>query len=181
MPCGTRFIAGTLCNIKMKRLSQFIIVSLLPLLGFGQDSAYSLDSREMTQNDSLYLTALEKFTIEIDSFYNKYGDKDFEDVLYVRYNDYLNGMPDSINGYKIVFLGLANRKKHFKENQNELMYIEISPLSLENDKFNITLTPYHAELQKRKHLLLGLSSWTKVYFRYDSGKLLYESTKNGGI
>ncbi|KAA3652515.1 MAG: hypothetical protein DWP98_01075 [Bacteroidetes bacterium] len=165
----------------MTRLLLFLLISIIPFGGFCQDLDYSLDGRELDENDSLYLTAIDKFTIGIDSFYNKYGDKDFKDVLYIRYNDYLSSLPDSINGYKIIFLGLANRKKHFKINKNKLMFIEISPLSIENDKFKITLTPYHAELKKRKHLHLGLSDWTTIYFKYVNGRMIYESTKNGGI
>jgi hypothetical protein len=163
----------------MTRLLLLTIISLFPLFGFCQDPAYSLNANKLTENDSLYLTAIEKFTIEIDSFYNKYGNKDFEDILYIRYNDYLNSLPETINDYKIVFLGLANRKKHFKQNKNKLMYIEISPLSIENDMFNITLIPYPAELKKGKHLHLGLSYWTKIYFKYVKGRLNYVSTKNG--
>lgn len=148
---------------------------------FCQDPSVSLNTNKMTENDSLYLIAIEKFTIEIDSFYNKYGDKYFEDKLYIAYNDYLTNLPDTINGYKIILLSLSNRKKHFKQNKNELRYIKITPLTVENGKFKITLTPYFAELKKRKHLLLGLSSWTRIYFEYKNERLKYDFSKNGGI
>src|SRR5690554_2155084 len=97
---------GPLYNIKMNRLLIFSLLSIYPLLGFCQDPAYSLNTNKLTESDSLYLIAIEKFTIEIDSFYNKYGDKDFEDKLYIAYNDYLNNLPDTVNGYKIILLGL---------------------------------------------------------------------------
>lgn len=165
----------------MNRLLIFSLLSIYPLLGFCQDPAYSLNTNKLTENDSLYLIAIEKFTSEIDSFYNKYGDKDFEDKLYIAYNDYLNNLPDTINGYKIILLGLVNRKKHFRQNKNKLRYIEITPLSIENGKFKITLTPYFAELKKGKHLHLGLSDWTRIYFKYENGRLVYDFSKNGGI
>lgn len=168
-------------HIKMNRLLLFSLISIYPLFVFCQDPSVSLNTNKMTENDSLYLIAIEKFTIEIDSFYNKYGDKYFEDKLYIAYNDYLTNLPDTINGYKIILLSLSNRKKHFKQNKNELRYIKITPLTVENGKFKITLTPYFAELKKRKHLLLGLSSWTRIYFEYKNERLKYDFSKNGGI
>lgn len=155
-----------------------LLILLFPLLGFCQDQT---NRYQLTENDSLYLAAIELFTVEIDLFYNKYGEKDFGDILYLEYQDYLYRLPDTINGYKIIFLGLHNQRKHFKQQKNKLRYIKIRPLSFENDSFKIRLTPYFATLKKRKHLLLELSDYTDIYFRYENGRLIYDFSKNGGI
>jgi hypothetical protein len=135
----------------------------------------------MTETDSLYLTAMEKYTVEIDSFYNKYSQKKQPKTIYIEYQDYISKIPDSINGYRIQKIGLGNRKKIFRENKNELRYVKIFPLTINEGTFSITLIPYFAELKRKNHLFLSLSDWTRVFFEFKNGRLIYEKTENGGI
>lgn len=139
------------------------------------------DNLKLTEIDSLYLIAIQKYTDELDSFYQNNPERKNPRVIYVQHEDYLRLMPVEINGYRIQQLGLNNRKKYFKENNNKLELVEISPLAIENGRFKISLIPYFAELKRRNRLDLSLSDWTNIYFLYKDGKLVYEETENGGI
>ena len=135
----------------------------------------------MSETDSLYLIAIEKYVLEIDSFYNKYSQQKQPKTIFIEYQDYLSKIPDSINGYRIQKIGLGNRKKIFRKNKNELRYVKIFPLTLKDGQFSITLIPYFAELKKRNHLFLSLSDWTKILFDFKNERLIYNKTENGGI
>jgi len=135
----------------------------------------------MSETDSLYLTSIEKYIVEIDSFYNKYSQVKQTKIIFIEYQDYLSKVPDSISGYRIQKIGLGNRKKIFRENNGELRYVKIFPLSIKEGQFSITLIPYFAELKRKNHLFLSLSDWTKVIFEFKNGRLNYEKTENGGI
>ena len=135
----------------------------------------------MSETDSLYLTSIEKYIVEIDSFYNKYSQVKQPKTIFIEYQDYLSKIPDSISGYRIQKIGLGNRKKIFRENKGELRYVKIFPLTIKDGQFNITLIPYFAELKRKNHLFLSLSDWTRVIFEFKNGRLNYERTENGGI
>ncbi len=135
----------------------------------------------MSETDSLYFLAIEKYIVEIDSFYNKYSQQKQPKIIFIEYQDYLSKIPDSINGYKIQKIWLGNRKKIFRENRNELRYVKIFPLSLMDGQFSIKLIPYFAELKRKNHLFLSLSDWTKIFFEFENGRLIYKKTDNGGI
>ena len=124
---------------------------------------------------------IEKYIIEIDSFYNKYSQQNQPKKIFLEYQDYLSKIPDSVNGYEIIKIGLGNRKKVFRKNRYKLRYVKIFPLSINNGQFDITLIPYFAELKKGKHLYLDLSDWTKVFFKFVNGRLIFDKIENGGI
>jgi hypothetical protein len=165
----------------MKRILNLILLIFISTCSFGQDEKHILDYIKMTETDSLYLIAIEKYTNELDALYTKNTDEENDKIIYIQYESYLQLIPSEINGYEIQKLGLANRKKHFKANKNKLYLVEISTLRIENGRFSITLIPYFAELKRRKKLHLSLSGWTNVFFEYINGKLIYEKTENGGI
>lgn len=160
----------------MKHNLTLLLTFLISIYSYGQN----LDFPKMTETDSLYLTALEKYILEIDSFYNKHSEEKFPKKIFIEAQDYLLFLPSQVNEYKIQKVGLGNRKSIFRQNKNELILVKIFPLTLEEGRFRITLIPYHAEL-KRKNLSLGLSDWTLIYFKFVDGRLEYEETENGGI
>ncbi len=135
----------------------------------------------MSETDSLYLTAIEKYIVEFDSFYNQYSEQNQPKTIFVEDQDYLFKIPDSINGYEIKKIGHGNRNKVFRKNRNKLKYVKILPLSITDSQFYITLIPYFAELKRKNHLFLSLSDWTKVFFEFSNGHLIYKKTLNGGI
>ncbi|MCB0453587.1 MAG: hypothetical protein KDC94_12025 [Aequorivita sp.] len=127
------------------------------------------------------MTSIEKYIVQIDSFYNKYSQVKQPKTIFIEYQDYLSNIPDSISGYRIQKIGLGNRKKIFRENKGELRYVKIFPLTIKDGQFNITLIPCFAELKRKNHLFLSLSDWTRVIFEFKNGRLNYEKTENGGI
>ncbi|MGR3809684.1 hypothetical protein [Jiulongibacter sp. NS-SX5] len=135
----------------------------------------------MSETDSLYLTSIEKYIVEVESFYNKYSQEKPPKTIFIEYQDYLSKIPDSISGYRIQKIGLGNRKKIFRENKGELRYVKIFPLTIKEGQFNITLVPYFAELKRKNHLFLSLSNWNRVVFEFKNGSLNYERTESGGI
>ena len=165
----------------MNRFLTLTFLLLITVCSFGQNENENSEYLKMTETDSLYLIATEKYVIEIDSFYNKYSQQKLPKTIFIEYQDYLSKIPDFVNGYRIQKIGLGNRKKVFRENKNELRLVKIFPLTLDDGKFIITLIPYFAELKRKNHLFLSLSDWTKVFFEFKNGHLIYEKTENGGI
>ncbi|MBC8755231.1 hypothetical protein H2O64_11140 [Kordia sp. YSTF-M3] len=160
-------------------------ISMLSLFAtffmYSQEKESILKYLQLTETDSIYLKAVEKYIIELDSFYNTYSQNEQPKKIYIQYEDYLFKLPYKISGYEIIKLGLANRKKHFRKNKNRLRLVIMTPLTLKDGRFQVRLTPYFAKLKSRKHLDLALSDWTIVFFEFKNGKLKCAETQNGGI
>ena len=140
--------------------------------------------QQYSENDSLYLIAFEKYTLQIDSFYSKYSDnKNQYSTIYVEETDLLKPIPNRINKRKVVVLNYENIKKVYKQNNWKLIQLKISPMEIENGQMEITFTPYHCEMEKNGNLKLALSDWTKVYFEFSckNRKWIYNRTENSGI
>ncbi len=165
----------------MNRFLTIFLFLFISVGSFGQNKNQNSELIKMSETDSLYLTSIEKYIVEIDSFYNKYSQVKQPKTIFIEYQDYLSKMPDSISGYRIQKIGLGNRKKIFNENKDELRYVKIFPLTIKDGQFNITLIPYFAELKRKNHLFLSLSDWTRVIFEFKNGRLNYQKTENGGI
>lgn len=141
-------------------------------------------AQTVSENDSLYLVALERYAIEINSFYSRYSsDSDKYQTIYIEKTTLIDNLPKIINGYKVTVLTVNNWKKIYRKNNKELIHLKLFPIEIENGLIEVTLIPYHGKLKKRKDLHLDLSSWTKVYFKQDckNGKWRFLKTENGGI
>jgi len=165
----------------MNRTIILIFGLLISFLSYSQENDSIPEYLKLTENDSVYLKAMEKYIIEIDSFYNKYSQNKQPKQIYIQSQNYLSKLPNKINGYEIIKLGLANRKEYFRKNKNTLRLVEITPLTIKDGRFQIILTPYFAELKSKNELFLELSDWTIVFFELKNGKLIYTETENGGI
>ncbi|PCJ91550.1 MAG: hypothetical protein COA50_16525 [Flavobacteriaceae bacterium] len=154
---------------------------LMSFLTYSQENESIPEYLKLTETDSVYLKAMEKYIIEIDSFYNKYSQNKQPKQIYIQYENYLSKLPNRINGYEIIKLGLANRQEYFRKNKNRLRLVEIAPLTIKDGRFQIILTPYFAKLKSKKKLDLALSDWTIVFFEFKNGKLIHAETENGGI
>ena len=87
-------------------MNRLIIFFLLISFGaIGQNENQSSEYFKMTETDSLYYIAIEKYIVEIDSFYNKYSNQKQPNKIFIEYQDYLMKIPDSINGYEIKKIG----------------------------------------------------------------------------
>jgi hypothetical protein len=165
----------------MNRFLTIFLFIIISAGSFGQNNNQNSELIKLSETDSLYMISIEKYIVEIDLFYNKYSQVKQPKTIFIEYQDYLNNIPDSINRYRIQKIGLGNRKKIFRKNKNELMYVKIFPLTINDGQFSITLIPYFAELKRKNHLFLSLSDWTTVIFEFKSGSLIYKKTENGGI
>ena len=165
----------------MNKLLTIIAVAFITITSFGQNNNHDLSTSKMTENDSLYLVAIKKYIVEIDSFYNKYGQEKMAKVIHLQYEDYLTNLPDSLNGYKIQFITSENQEKIFRQNNNELYLVKVRPLSIKEGKFKITLVPYFAKLDQKNNYSYGLGSWTTIFFEYRDERLIYQKTRKGGI
>ncbi len=125
------------------------------------------------ETDSLFILAIENYVKGLHGLESK--------TIYIQYENYLSRLPKTINGFEIIKLGLANRKKYFRKNKNRLTLVEISPLKIENGLFNITLTPYGAKLKGKRKLELSYSHFHRTYFKYLNGRLIMDKTESGGI
>jgi hypothetical protein len=165
----------------MQKLLLTYILVFASFQSFGQIKDDTPSYLKLTQTDSVYLKALEKYTVQIDSFYNKYSQKDQNRIVYINYENYLSRLPKEINGYQIILLDSENRKKYFRKSKNKLRLVEVTPLTIKNKRFHIRLTPYFAELKGRKNLYMSISDWTIIYFDWIDGALKYAETENNGI
>lgn len=156
----------------------FTLIFVLSVeLVFAQSQTSEVFSRKLSETDSLYLLAFKKYINHIDNYFNQ---KELN-TIYLDYQDYLNFIPDSLDGHRIIKLWIPNRRKYFKKSKNNLRLVKIFPLTIEDKKFRISIVPYFAKLNKRNQLDLALSNWTRVYFTYDNGRLIFEKIENGGI
>jgi len=132
----------------------------------------------------LYLIALEKYTVQLDSFYTKYSaNKERYATIYLEQTDLINPLPETIGNRNIVQLKMWDLKGIYKENDGSLIHTKIFPLKINKGFIEITLTPYHAKMRKKGKLDFAISDWTTVYFEYDFElkKWIYSRTENDGI
>ncbi|MCZ4320379.1 hypothetical protein O4H26_15420 [Aequorivita viscosa] len=165
----------------MNKIIILIFGFLISFQTYSQENESIPEYLKLTENDSVYLKAMEKYIIEIDSFYNKYSQNRQPKQIYIQSENYLSKLPNKINGYEIIKLDSANRQEYFRKNKNSLRLVEITPLTIKDGRFQIILTPYFAELKSKNELFFELSDWTIVFFEFRKGKLIYIKTENGGI
>ncbi len=163
-------------------MNRFCLISFIFLASFtvfGQNNDSELLNRSET--DSLYLLAIKKYILEIDSFHNKALHKIPPKTIYLEYQDYLKKLPESIDGFEIKMIGIENRRKVFRKNGNHLRYVKIHPLSIIDGEFHIVVLPYRARLKKGNFMNLILFRWTSIVFEFKNGQLMYKRTENGEV
>lgn len=157
-----------------------IVFFLFASIAFGQsDEVKKLF--EPTETDSLYIQSIENFTKQIDTLRSErklIGQN--PKIIYIQYENYLMRIPKNINGYEIIKLGLKNQKEYFRKNKNHLTLVAISPLTIKDGLFNITLVPYGAKLNGKK-LDMAYSNYNMTYFKYANGRLIMVKYESGGI
>ena len=159
----------------MKPLTLYLLLILCAKISVAQ--SYS-------ENDSLYLKALEKYSNEVDSFYIKYSEnKEQLAILYIDQTNLIKGIPGNIGGREVVIINNENLKEIYKKNNWKLIQTKIFPIEVKNGQIEITIIPYHGEMDKKGNLNLALIDWTNVFFEYDceKKKWIYYKTENGGI
>ena len=147
-----------------------------------------LGAQSFTENDSLYITALEKYTIEIDSFYTKYNVNNIKyDTLYINKNGVVDNLPSRIHGRCVIILSDTNKIEIYERNKNEIVEVKLFPIEIKSGQIEITIVPYQCKFNKKDELNIEynylISAWTNVFFKYDCNKRKwkYDRTKNGGV
>ncbi|MCL6274234.1 hypothetical protein M3P19_09445 [Muricauda sp. 2012CJ35-5] len=154
-------------------MRQILLLFLLSTsFSFGQSDDFS-SFFQPKETDSLYIKALEKYIEQLKETESK--------TVYVEYEDYLMRIPKTIRGFEIKKLGFANQKEHFRKNKNHLILVKVSPLTIENGLFHITLTPYAAKRKGKKKMELVYSHFHQTYFRFEKERLIVIKTERGGI
>lgn len=141
-------------------------------------------SQKASENDSIYILAVEKYTNEIDSIHLKYSlelENEF-DTLFFERPFYIDKMPEFINGHKIILVNSDEKDFLFQKKGKNLLYTIIYPI-FESGLLKIAIVPYRFNFDKSGEYLLELSDWTYVYFSYDCSlkKWEYLKTEVGGI
>lgn len=127
----------------------------------------------MRESDRIYWSALEQYTLAVDTFYSKYSNGFKDKNIYLQKPEYVDSIPKEVNGYHITIITSSNKKKLYKDHNNKLLHTIMFPVAVEDSLISITLTPYHGELTKRKHYSLAVSDGTTVYFKFDCVKQRY--------
>jgi hypothetical protein len=150
-------------GLHMKRLTITSIILLFALLSKAQ----------VQESDKIYWSALEQYTLAVDTFYSKYSDHFKDKNIYLQKPEYVNSIPKKVNGYHIILITSNNQQKIYKDYNNKLLHTMMFPVAVEDSLIYITFTPYHGELKKCKHYLLAVSDGTTVYFKFDCDKQRY--------
>ena len=160
------------------KMKQTLLI-LLYLLAFTPSK-----SQTKSENDSLYIIALEKYTIEKDSFFLKFPKEPREkyEILYLEKPYFIDKLPDSINNHKLIIVNSTNKDELYSKNGNSLINIIIKP-KIENGLFIITVTPLIGSRDENGKILLELSDWINVFFKYDCDRKRwnYLKTESNGI
>jgi len=144
----------------------------------------SLQGQSFSENDSLYIKALEQYLVQIDSFYNQNSSKPSKyDKVYIQKTNLVEGLPESLGTKKIIVLTTENQEGIYRQNNRNIIHVKITPMKIVNGEIHITIIPYLGRLQTKRKYFLELSSWTTTSFKQDceTGKWYYRKTKNGGI
>ncbi len=167
----------------MKKSQLILVIIFLPMI--------FIKAQSVSENDSLYLIALEKYTVEIDSFYSRYSVNPFKyETIYLEETSLFKNIPDLVNGKEITILTDTNKEYIYNKNGNTLIQVKIFPLKVKNDLIEITVIPYHGKLVKNVsknqinlNYSISLSDWTTIFFKFNckTKKWKYYKTENGGI
>lgn len=156
------------------RIWMTIFFAFISGFSFGQN----------TTTDSLYLAAFDIFETQVTAYYTRYaeGDAAFQ-TLYVQENRWIPNFPDSINGREVTVLTSKNYKKHYRKKGRKLIQIEVRAMQMDKGKLGIAFLPYHGTMLRNKEVVLYLSDWTNVYFRFNITlqKWEFDKVSNGGI
>jgi hypothetical protein len=159
----------------MKKIILVLILIISCLKGFGQDN----------ENEKIYLQALDRYAVEMDSFYYKNSKEINKKIIYLEKPNFIDfkTLPSKIGNYKIVLLTKDNLEEIYHKENFKLYHTRIFPIEITEGKLMIGIIPYHGEMKNGKDLSLGLSDGTSVYFKYDCNlkTFVHDKTENWGI
>lgn len=152
------------------------------LITFALTLSTLLCKAQVREGDRIYWSALERYTVAVDSFYAKYSDAFKLKEIFLEKPVFVDSIPFFVNGYRITLITPQNKYALYKTHSNKLLHTIMSPLTIQDSSLYISFTPYHGELSKGRNYKLAVSDWTIVYFRYDLDKkkfIAYRVENNG--
>ncbi|MDB4924635.1 hypothetical protein [Mucilaginibacter sp.] len=143
----------------------------------------SLSKAQTKEGDKIYWTALEKYTLSLDTMGFKKAEEDKVKTIYLEKPDFVDSIPSVINGYKIILITNENQRKTYKDHKGLLTHTKLFPISVHDNVAEISFVPYRGRLKKRNHYMLSVSDGTIIYFKFDSNKnqFVFSKVKNWGI
>lgn len=156
----------------MKKLFLLYLFALGSLISHAQVN----DTKE------IYVEALNQYTLHLDSLFA--GNRNHENKsIYLEIPDFVEGLPNMLNGYKIVFLTRENIKQEYKTNNNSLTHTKLFPIKVEKGKLVVSFIPYNGTRKWNGSLNLALSGGTQILFKYNCYEetFVYERLETWGI
>jgi hypothetical protein len=137
-------------------------------------------------SDKVYWTALEVYTHYLDTAYHDKGVPHIPPVtkraIYFQRQDYIDSIPQRVNGYPIILLTSENYKKIYKDHKGSLTQTVMFPVRVKDNMLEVTITPYIGKF-KGSHLNLGVSNGVTVIFEFDcaQNKFIVSQVRVWGI
>jgi hypothetical protein len=141
----------------MKRLTITSIILLFALLSKAQ----------VQESDKVYWTALEQYTRYLDTAYLQSSSILVEKrAIYLKKQDFIDSIPERLNGYSIVLITSENYKRLYKDHKGSLLQTVMFPVKVKGDTLEVTIVPYSGNL-KPNHLYLKVGGGTTITFLFD--------------
>jgi hypothetical protein len=126
-----------------------------------------LSKAQVQESDKVYWTALERYTKYLDTAYLQKSTALVEKrAIYLKKQDFIDSIPEKVNGYPIILLTSENYKRLYKEHKGSLTHTIMFPVKVSDSTLEVTIVPYSGNL-KRNHLNLGVSGGTTITFQFD--------------
>ena len=148
----------------------------------------SQETKSPSVDDSLYFTALfaslEKMSKEwghfnVDS--KTTVPTDYRHMVVER-DEITTQFPSSFGIYTVSYLDSAGLVEQYRKVKKEFSILKAHPAQVEGERIKISYTLHWVSF-KKSNLIIGLSDWSDVYFRYDRerAKWLVDEVVLGGI
>ena len=138
---------------------------------------------QKSENEEVYLKALDHYIIELDSLLTNNKNSKREKTIYLEVPDFIKEVPDTVNGYRIIVLTQDNIKQIYKSKDNVLTHTKMFPLMIEDGKVKVSFIPYAGTRKRGGNLNLSYGGGTSIFFKYDCQKehFKYDRSHSWGI
>jgi hypothetical protein len=157
--------------------------TLVLLLCFASTSASPQTAQPSPTKDNLYAIALFASLAEMQKDYGHMRDAiDYRHAFVEKNPELIDGLSTEQGDYRVEYLDREGQIGKYKELQKEFPIFEIQPAKIAGAKLTITVSVSYVSVKKGR-LMLAVSDWSDVEFRYDceQQKYVVSSVKLGGI
>jgi hypothetical protein len=102
--------------------------------------------------------------------------------MIVQRDEITSQFPTNLGIYTVTYLDSAGLVERYRKVKKEFSILKAHPAQVEGERVKVSYT-LHWVSYKKRNLLIGLSDWSEVYFRYDREKAKYvvDEVVLGGI